>query len=160
LVLEALEARQVLASFSYAIPKHDGPDDVTLGYNGATKSYEIRDSLNPDVLLASRKAGGGLSDIKVTGKVEPDTLRIAPSFLANPLPVKFDGGAGVLDTIIAAADANMTLTTSLLTISPTGLPVTKVTLVRIELVMLTGGAGNNTLDASGFASPLGTGSAA
>src|SRR5262249_21633769 len=141
-----------------------GPDDITLGFNSATSNYEIRHTQTQE-LLASKKANGNLTDVKITGRVQPDTLRIDPSYLTSPspngvtLPVSFDGRDGTLDTIAAQGDANMTLTTSLLTITPagSGLPVTKVTLTRIEVGILTGGASANTLDASGFASPLGTG---
>jgi Ca2+-binding RTX toxin-like protein len=163
ILLEPLEARRLLSTFMYSIPK-GLPNSVTLGYNSATNSYEIRDTVTGD-LKASHTAGGNLTAITITGKKEPDTLWIGQTYLAHEsslgtgktLPVKFDGRAGAQDTIAAQYDANMTLTTSLLTIAPTSGPLTNVTLVRVELAQLTGGAGNNTLDASGFASLLGAG---
>jgi Ca2+-binding RTX toxin-like protein len=66
----------------------------------------------------------------------------------------FNGGAG-LDTVVESGDVNFTLSTIS---GPTAVLVTQgpgVTesdvLVAIERVALTGGAGNNKLDASGFA---------
>lgn len=67
------------------------------------------------------------------------------------------------DTVIVAADANFTLTDTLLTVSTMSGPIVLATYVRpipvapffqvrptIDAVILSGGPGNNTIDASGF----------
>ena len=153
LLLETLEGRQLLATWTFKIDK--GGDDVTLGFNAASTKYEFRDTATGQ-LLASRNAGGNLTDIKVVGTAAPDTLRIAETFLTLPLPVRFEAGAGTADIIGAQADADMTLSTGSLTIDgPTA--TATVTLVGVENAELTGGDGNNTFDVTGFA-PVGSGS--
>lgn len=56
-------------------------------------------------------------------------------------------GAGGLDTIVTAANAHFTLTDTLLTVTPGHGPIA---LNSIERAILTGGPGNNVLDASAF----------
>jgi transcription elongation GreA/GreB family factor len=161
LLLEVLEGRRLLATWTFKIDK--GGDDVTLGFSQAASRYEIRDTASGE-LLASRNATASLTQIKVVGSNSvTDTLGIASTYLSRPLPLEFEAGSGaaVSDTIRAQADADFTLTTSLLTITPDplhpGLSPAAVTLVGVEKAELIGGSGNDTFDVSDFA-PSGGGS--
>ena len=143
LFLESLEGRRLLASFTYKTISGNGPDDVTLGFNAATSNYEIRTTLS-GALLASKKNTSGLTDISIIGNAEADTLRLAPTFFAQAKPLNFSAGAGS-DTIGAEADANFALTTMSLTIG-----AFSVMFSGVENAALMGGAGDNTLDITGF----------
>jgi RHS repeat-associated protein len=66
----------------------------------------------------------------------------------NPIPsggVTFDGGLGI-DCVVSVRDTSFTLSDTSLSIASAG----NVTLTSVELAQLTGGAGQNTLNASSF----------
>lgn len=85
---------------------------------------------------------GGPSHDSLVGGSGNDTLTgaLGDDFIA--------GGSGALDRLVEAGDVNFTLTDTLLT----GLGTD--TLSGIELIGLSGGPGDNNLNASGFAGPV------
>src|SRR5262249_51355831 len=83
---------------------------------------------------------------------QPDMLTIdyAAGAFAVPGGIKFAGGNGARpDTIVARGDADMILTNSELTLLAGGANLA-VAFTGVEAAQLTGGVGDNSLDASGF----------
>jgi Ca2+-binding RTX toxin-like protein len=115
----------------------------TLDYSAYTTDVTVN--------LDSHTATGtnGIAQIQnVIGGAGMDTLTGDSQdnvFTGGPGPDTITGGGGH-DTIIETRDANFTLTNTRLTIGAEGTD----TLTGIETARLTGGPGNNTLDASSF----------
>ena len=140
-----------MAAFVFRMPFGNGADDVSLGFNSANGNYEIRDTTT-QFLLASKIAANNVNEVLVFGNEEVDVLRIAPSFLNMPLQVLFNGDRGDSDKIVTQADTNQTLITNRLTIGE----CPPIILVGVEAAQLTGGAGNNVIDASEFSVKIGS----
>src|SRR5262249_14911384 len=88
--------------------------------------------------------------VQITGADQFDRLTLDYGFGVFVKPVTFDGGAGVTDLIAISADGNFTLTGTQSFATVTATVGSSVTLVGVERAALTGGAGNNVLDAGGF----------
>lgn len=65
--------------------------------------------------------------------------------------LSLDGDGGTADTVIVARDANFVLTNTKLNVTPVAGSFQSFNLANIQAATLTGGAGNNTLDAHSFA---------
>jgi Ca2+-binding RTX toxin-like protein len=104
-----------------------GPATITgLGGNDTLTGGSTNDALDGGTGIDTLQAGAG--DDTLTGGTENDTL---------------DGGTGT-DTVVESGDLNFTLTDG----SLIGLGIDS--LVSIDKATLTGGAGNNTINGSGF----------
>jgi Ca2+-binding RTX toxin-like protein len=147
-----------------------GPGSDTLTHSGslptlpvAGGTYRFDGGGGTDTVAASANAGWALSDASLTSTLGGqlnlsgvEQARLTGGAGNNVFTVSgwsgqatIDGGAG-LDTLVSANDADLTLTANTLTRSTGG----SFTFTGIEYAMLTGGAGNNTLDATGFAGTL------
>jgi Ca2+-binding RTX toxin-like protein len=118
-------------------------DDMTLTDTSLT-------GMGNDTLLSIEKAiltGGAGDNIldasAFSGQVFLNGMEGDDTLLGGAGDDTLDGGDGT-DTVEQTADADMTLTDTSLT------GMGNDTLISIELAILTGGAGNNTLDALGF----------
>ena len=94
-----------------------------------------------DVLISIQKVIGGAAGDFLTGDANANVLTGGPGSDA------LDGGAGV-DRLLENGDVNFTLTDSALT----GLGTDS--LAGLEEATLTGGAGDNSIDAAGFSGPV------
>jgi CSLREA domain-containing protein len=116
-------------------------DDVQLLRNG--------------VIVSTRPVGRTYS-VDLRGvENQPDILTInyAAGAFAIPGGIKFSAGGGApRDVIAARGDADMILTGSNLTLLGGGVNL-ELTLAGVEAAQLTGGVGDNLLDASGFSGP-------
>jgi Ca2+-binding RTX toxin-like protein len=64
--------------------------------------------------------------------------------------LSIDGDGGSADTVIVARDANFVLTNAKLNVTPVAGSFQSFNLLNIQAATLTGGSGNNTLDAHSF----------
>jgi hypothetical protein len=97
-------------------------------------------------------SAAGLKNVTITGGPGGDTLTHTGSLPTLPVAggtYRFDGGAGT-DTVAAVANTSWALSDAALTSALGG----RLDLVSVEQGRLTGGAGNNTLDARGFSGPV------
>jgi hypothetical protein len=110
-----------------------------------------------DAVQASGAASYVLTNTSLTGAGTAALQNIQNAFLTgSPSGTTFDvsgwtgaatlTGVGGTNTVTLSRDANFTLTNNVLTVSNGG----TFTLVNIQRVVLTGGAGNNVFDLSGY----------
>jgi Ca2+-binding RTX toxin-like protein len=111
-------------------------------YDAGSPNDEV--TLTSDGLVAS-----GLKYFTVNTGSGNDTLTVNSTSFSRPVSggtFTFNGGAGAGDQITAIANVNYTLSDTSLSIPSNG----SITLAGIEKASLTGGAGNNNIDASNF----------
>src|SRR5262249_34191644 len=144
---EELEQRLTpAASLTYNVPTDGLSHALTLRLNSAAARFEILDN---GVVAAFRSASSTTS-IEINGvDFQDEALTVQLPSGALP-PTTFNAGQGGNDQIIASADLNFTLTNSSLTASNGANVVLNVALTGVEAASLTGGAGNNRLDAGSF----------
>ncbi|HEY9171448.1 MAG TPA: Calx-beta domain-containing protein [Verrucomicrobiae bacterium] len=126
-----------------------GPgNDTLLGGEGTDT---ISESGNTHFTLTNTSLTRGTGEVDILDGIE--IVNLTGGAGANTFTLtgwtgkgSINGGGG-LDTVVWAADANFILTDASLTMSLASGPVL---LTSIEIARLTGGEGNNTLDASGF----------
>ena len=139
-VLETLEPRVLLAadlSFGAAT-------DLTLQYDSLASEYQLIDDL--DNVVSQITAGtvdGGDGMIDIAGSDDDDTLNLDWASLLGGKTINFTGLG--TDTLSVLSDSDISLTNSQLTVNGLGYTVS-----GFDAAHLTGGAGDNTLDASGF----------
>src|SRR5262245_59789600 len=136
--LEVLEDRSLPSVMSYTAPAGSA-HDLVLRISG--NKLVLDDNGVPVAQGVLRTVDA----VEITGAEQGDTLSLDYSFGIFSMPVRFNGGSGP-DTIAVSANADFALTNSSLT-SSVG---SSVTLLGVEKAALTGGVGNNTLDASAF----------
>ena len=91
-----------------------------------------------------------LTAVQITGGDRIDRLTLDYGFGVFVKPVTFNGGPGGADVISVAANGDFTLTGTPLSATLTATVGCSVTLNNVEQAVLSGGAGNNRLDAGGF----------
>src|SRR5262249_53893705 len=139
--VESLEDRRLLSTLSYATLATDGTNNLVLQIEG--NQLAIRDNGT----LGAHKLLSQVDNVVITGADgEVDTLTIDYTNGFFLVPVLFTGGAGGGDAILLSANVDFSLSnTSLITSQGSPVP-----LAGVEQAVLTGGAGNNRLDASAF----------
>src|SRR5262245_37598324 len=164
--LESLDARTTPSTTFLSDPVNAGKfivqfqedvpglsDNLTLQVSGGQLQYQLNGSgftsdLNSSTPGTQTLTFSSISRIDVALMAGNDTLTldtIAGSVIPAISGVNYNGGNGT-DSIVAAQDANFTLTNISLTISPGGV----VNLIAVEQANLTGGNSPNTMDASAF----------
>jgi len=141
-VLETLEPRVLLAadlSFGAAT-------DLTLQFDSIASEYQLIDDLDTVISAVHTDAidgvdGDGVIDIE--GTAGDDTLSLDWASLLGGKNINFTGLG--TDTLSVLSDSDMSLTNSQLTVNGLGYTVS-----GFDAAHLVGGAGGNTLDASGF----------
>ena len=140
LVLETLEPRVLLsADLSFG-----AATDLTLKYDSLFSEYQLIDDLD-DVLsrVSTDAIDGGDNVIDIEGSAEDDRLGFDWATLLGGRSISFTGLG--MDTLSVLSDSDMSLTNTQLTVNGLGYTVS-----GFDAAHLTGGAGDNTLDASGF----------
>jgi Ca2+-binding RTX toxin-like protein len=141
--LEILEDRSQPSVLTFTSPVGNGLDDMVLRRNVAGDKLQLFDN---GVLVAQQNVTG-LTAVQITGAAgEVDRLTLDYGNGLFSFPVSFNGGTGSGDRVSVSANANFTLTNSLLSASVGS----SVTLTGVEEAHLTGGAANNILDATAF----------
>jgi Ca2+-binding RTX toxin-like protein len=141
-VLEALEPRVLLAadlSFGAAT-------DLTLQYDSLASEYQLIDELDAVVSAVHTDTVDGIGDdgvIDIEGTAGDDTLNLDWASLLGSQNINFTGLG--TDTLSVLSDSDMALTDSQLTVNGQG-----YTISGFDAANLTGGEGDNILDASGF----------
>ncbi len=139
-VLETLEPRVLLAadlSFGAAT-------DLTLQYDSLASEYQLIDDLSNVVSqITAGTVDGGDGVIDIDGSAGDDTLGLDWATLLGGKNINFTGLG--TDTLSVLSDSDMNLTSTQLTVNGLGYTVS-----GFDAARLTGGAGDNILDASGF----------
>src|SRR5262245_54290074 len=147
--VEELEPRWVPAAIVYSTSGLDGPNSLVLRLDSSGTQLKLLDNGQ----IVAQELLSDVTSVQITGAAgETDTLTInyGPGFFT--VPISFIGGAGGGDGIVVSADVDFTLTDTDpplpdLTTSQ-GSPVF---LDGVEQARLTGGAGDNSINATGFA---------
>ena len=140
--LETLEPRVLLAadlSFGAAT-------DLTLQYDSLASEFQLIDDLSNVVSKITTVAVDGVDDdgvIDIEGSAGDDKLDFDWASLLGGRSINFTGLG--TDTLSVLSDSDMALTNTQLTVNGLGNSIS-----GFDAAHLTGGAGDNTLDASGF----------
>lgn len=137
-----LEDRATPATLTWNTPSDGLQDDVrvTLGKSNKIEIYD-------NGVLVQFGTASKVDLIIINGNADRDNLTVdySAGFFKNR--IDFNAGATVVDdTISVTADLDFTLTDAALTNSGGGM----VTLLGVDKAEITGGGGNNTINASGF----------
>jgi Ca2+-binding RTX toxin-like protein len=139
--LEVLESRWLPSTLFYETRGDDGPNNLVLNIESNKLTLRDNGEVGDQVVLDNVD---GVVIIGADGEADTLTIDYGPGFFATT--ISFSGGAGDGDAIAVAADMDFTLTDVSLNTSQ-GSPVA---LDGVEQAFLTGGAGNNAIDAQGF----------
>jgi Ca2+-binding RTX toxin-like protein len=143
---ESLEDRWLPSVMSLTAPTGNGPDALVLRLSTDGTRLQLFDN-GPLAVEQALNGADPLTGVSITGAAgEIDTLTLDYSLGFFSVPVSFIGGSGGPDRVVVSADVNFTLSAASLTSSQGS----AVTLSGVEEAELTGGGGNNTINASGF----------
>jgi Ca2+-binding RTX toxin-like protein len=117
--------------------------NLTVRFNSVTSNFEILDG----VAVVTSGPAATTTGITVNGADSQDDILTVQIPTAVPLPpVNFNGGLAGHDRIVVSADLNFVLDNSHLSLSNGA----NIFLNGVEEASLTGGPGNNKIDASAF----------
>ncbi|MBM83982.1 MAG: hypothetical protein CMJ78_25790 [Planctomycetaceae bacterium] len=119
--------------------------------NSGIDALDLSGDGGSDTIDVSGLAGGGIN-VVINGGTGDDVLTGSPNdeeFTPGIGNDTVDGGTG-LDTVVNIVDDNQTLDDTSLVVGDPMAPVETDSLTRVEQARLTGGASDNTLDASAF----------